>query len=156
MAISVKPTKVTGGNPSLGTVTLNPPAPAGGATVTLVSSNPAIASVPASVGVPGGASLASFTISTAGVTFTTPVTITATYNSTPQSAVLTVAPATMSQVASDNFSRSNAPTLGANWTPLVGTSNNLALQVVSNQVQSTGLTSCGWKGNVLRGADVGA
>ncbi|HEY5176453.1 MAG TPA: Ig-like domain-containing protein [Terriglobales bacterium] len=140
LAISVKPAKVTGGNPSLGTVTLNPPAPAGGATVTLVSSNPAVASVPASVGVPGGASSASFVISTAGVSFTTPVTITATYNSTPQSAVLTVAPATMSQVASDNFNRSNAPTLGANWTPLAGTSSNLALQVVGNQVQSTGLT----------------
>ncbi len=139
LAISVKPAKVTGGNPSLGTVTLSPPAPAGGATVMLSSSNPAVASVPASVGVPGGANLASFTITTAGVTFTTPVTITATYNGT-QSAVLTVAPATMAQVASDNFGRPNAPTLGPSWTPLVGTSSNLALQVVSNQVQSTGLS----------------
>ena len=140
LAISMKPAKVTGGTPSLGTVTLNPPAPAGGATVTLVSSNPAIASVPATVGVPGGASTASFVVSTAGVSFTTPVTITATFNSTPQSAVLTVAPATMSQVASDSFNRSNAPTLGPNWTPLIGTSNNVAIQVVGNQVQSTGLT----------------
>ncbi len=140
LGINLRPAQVTGGNPSLGTVTLNPPAPAGGATVTLQSSNPAIASVPPSVGVPGGASTASFTVTTAGVSFTTPVTITATYNSTPQSAVLTVTPATMSQVASDNFNRANSPTLGSNWTPLAGTSNNVAIQIVGNQVQSTGLT----------------
>ena len=140
LALSVKPAKVTGGSPSLGTVTLTPAAPAGGATVTLVSSNPAIASVPASVGVPGGASTASFVISTSAVTFTTAVTITGTYNGTPQSVVLTVAPATMSQVASDNFNRPNSSTLGPQWTPLVGTSNNLALQVTGGQVQSTGLT----------------
>jgi hypothetical protein len=66
--------------------------------------------------------------------------MTGTYNGASQSVVLTVAPATMSQVASDNFNRPNSPTLGSQWTPLVGTSNNLALQVVNNQVQSTGLT----------------
>ena len=139
LAISVKPATVIGGNPSTGTVTLNPPAPPGGATVSLTSSNPALASVPPSIVVPGGTSYASFSIGTTAISFTTPVTISANYNSTQQSAVLTLTPATMSQVASDNFNRSNAPTLGPTWTPLVGSSNNQALRIVGNQVQSTGL-----------------
>lgn len=44
----------------------------------------------------------------------------------------------MSQVTSDSFNRSNSPTLGSNWTPLLGT-NDGALQIVGGQVQSTAL-----------------
>lgn len=44
-------------------VTLSDPAPAGGLSVTLASSNPPVASVPASITVPAGATTASFTVS---------------------------------------------------------------------------------------------
>lgn len=44
-------------------ITLSDPAPAGGLVVTLVSSNPAVASVPASVTVPAGATAVNFTLS---------------------------------------------------------------------------------------------
>jgi hypothetical protein len=46
----------------------------------------------------------------------------------------------MAQLASDNFNRADAPTLGPNWTPLVapigGTNTNVALQTVSNQIEA--------------------
>ena len=138
--ISLTPTTVTGGNPVTGTVTLITPAPAGGATVTLLSSNPAVATVPPNVLVPEGTTTATFTVTTGGVTFNTSVAISATYNDPPQSANLTVAPVTMSQIADDSFNRSNSSTLGSNWTPLIGLSTNVALQVASDQVESTALS----------------
>src|SRR2546425_10687720 len=60
-SVTLNPTSVVGGNPSTGTVTLTAPAPAGGAVVTLVSTG-AVASVPASVTVPAGATSATFTV----------------------------------------------------------------------------------------------
>ena len=48
--------------PTLATVTLNSPAPEGGTTVQLVTSNPQVASVPSTVIVPAGATSASFDI----------------------------------------------------------------------------------------------
>ena len=48
-SVTVNPTVVVGGTSSQGTVTLSGSAPAGGATVTLTSSNTAAAQVPASV-----------------------------------------------------------------------------------------------------------
>src|SRR4029077_3608296 len=51
-SVTVNPTVVVGGTSSQGTVTLSGPAPAGGARVTLTSSNTAAAHVPASVVVP--------------------------------------------------------------------------------------------------------
>src|SRR2546422_6268227 len=47
-SLALSPTSVTGGSPSTGTVTLNAPAPAGGAQVTLSSNNPA-ATVPSKI-----------------------------------------------------------------------------------------------------------
>lgn len=63
----VNPRTVQGGNNTLGTVTLNGPAPAGGAVVTLQSLNPAVVQVPASITVPAGATSAQFTITTSPV-----------------------------------------------------------------------------------------
>ena len=75
------------------TITLGSPAPPGGATVTLSSSNPAVAAVPASVSVAAGATVSSsFLISTSLVTVPTPVTIAGTVNGSMGSAVLTVNP----------------------------------------------------------------
>ncbi len=91
-SVTLNPTSVVGGNPSTGTVTLTAPAPAGGAVVTLASTG-AVASVPASVTVPAGATSATFTI-------TTPVVmgliaqsdIIATFGGVSRAATLTVTP----------------------------------------------------------------
>jgi hypothetical protein len=63
-SLTLSPTSVVGGNPSTGTVTLNGPAPATGASVGLSSSNPNFASVQTSVLVPSGSTSATFTINT--------------------------------------------------------------------------------------------
>ncbi len=90
--VTLASTSVLGGVSTTATVTLNGPAPAGGAIVTLASNN-AAATVPASVTVAGSATVSpSFTISTTAVTATTPVTISATYNGVTVAATLSVTP----------------------------------------------------------------
>jgi hypothetical protein len=79
----------TGGNSIPATLFLTKNAPAGGATVTLSSSNPAAAQVPASVTIPAGQGFQGFTITTSPVTADTPVTITGTYG-VSQTATITV------------------------------------------------------------------
>jgi hypothetical protein len=86
---TLNPASVPGGATSTGTVTLNGPAPAGGAVVTLSSSNTSAAQVPASVTVPANATTAVFTITTGVVASNTTVTISANYGAT-QTASLTV------------------------------------------------------------------
>ena len=58
----MNPTAVTGGVGSTGTVTLSSAAPAGGAVVTLASSNTNAATVPASVTVAADATTKTFAI----------------------------------------------------------------------------------------------
>lgn len=89
-SLTLNPTSVIGGlESSTGTVTLSAPAPAGGATVALASSNGA-ASVPSSVTIPAGATSATFTVNTSIVIVATSATISATYNNTTQAATLSV------------------------------------------------------------------
>src|SRR5882762_8689476 len=89
-SLTLNPTSVIGGaQSSTGTVTLSGPAPAGGVQVMLSSSNGA-AGVPSSVFVPAGATSATFAVSTAVVLVSTSVTISASYNSTTQTATLSV------------------------------------------------------------------
>jgi len=71
-------------------VTLLTPAPAGGLTVSL-SSSLAVATVPASVTVPAGSTVASFTINTTPVPSTVSSTITATTGSSSKSVNLAIA-----------------------------------------------------------------
>jgi hypothetical protein len=92
-SLSLNPTSVTGGSSSTGTVTLSGAAPAGGAQITLSSSNTTAARVPASVTVAAGATSATFTVSTSAVAASTTVTISATYGGTTRSTSLTVTPA---------------------------------------------------------------
>src|SRR5437016_790357 len=92
-SLALNPTSVAGGNSSTGTVTLSGPAPAGGAQVTLSSSNTAAATVPSSVTVPAGATSATFTVSTSVVTASTAVTISAAYGGATRTASLAVTPA---------------------------------------------------------------
>ena len=91
-SVTVNPTSVLGGNSSQGTVTLSVPALSGGATVTLTSSDTAAAQVPASVVVAAAASSATFTITTSSVSSSTSSVISASYNSSTQTATLTVTP----------------------------------------------------------------
>ncbi|OLC79817.1 MAG: hypothetical protein AUH72_13405 [Acidobacteria bacterium 13_1_40CM_4_65_8] len=67
IAASFTPLSVTGGNVVTGTVTLSGPAPTGGTDVSLLSSHPAVASLPASVTVPAGSTSANFSVTTSPV-----------------------------------------------------------------------------------------
>jgi len=113
-AVSVNPTSVVGGNSSTGTLTLNNPAPAGGAVVSL-SSDSTSAVVPTTTTVAAGSTSGTFTITTSGVSSVTTAHISATYNSvTPTPATLTINPLAISSVSVN-------PTAVAGPNPSTGT-----------------------------------
>jgi hypothetical protein len=87
------PPSVTSGTTSTGTVMLSSAAPSGGVTVTLSSSNPAVATVPGGVTVAAGGTTATFAVATSAVTTSTTVTISGTSGGVTQSAQLAVTPA---------------------------------------------------------------
>jgi hypothetical protein len=88
------------------TVTLNQPAPAGGALITLSASDPKAAKVLATVTVPAGQSSVSFPVQGSGVSIATTVTLSAVYNGGTASASLTVAPGDKLSIASATYSQS--------------------------------------------------
>jgi hypothetical protein len=88
-SMTISPASVPGGTSATGTVFLSSPAPAGGISVTLATSNPSIATVPGIVNVPGGQTSASFTVTTFSVANNVSATITAFFDTTT-SASLTV------------------------------------------------------------------
>jgi len=90
VSLKLNPSSVTGGNASTAIVTLNGPAPAGGAMVKLASGNTAIATVPSTVTVVAGATTAILTVSTSSVGRTRTVSISATYNGIQKSTTLTI------------------------------------------------------------------
>jgi hypothetical protein len=77
-SLMLDPFAVSAGHPATGTVTLSGPAPAGGVAVPLLSSHPQYASVPSSVTIAGGATSATFPITTSPVPFSIDVMIEAT------------------------------------------------------------------------------
>ena len=83
---------VRGGTPVTATVHVSNPACSSGISVTLQSSNPSVARVPATVTISGGKKLASFTITTFSVITPTSVTISATSDNVTKTKVLTVTP----------------------------------------------------------------
>ena len=93
-SLSVSPSTVQGVAKTVvsGTVTLSSPAPTGGFSISLKSSNTAAATVPATVLVPAGKLTGTFTVSHKKVTASQAVTITASQSSTSQTAGLTVTP----------------------------------------------------------------
>ncbi|MDR3687835.1 MAG: protease pro-enzyme activation domain-containing protein [Fimbriimonas sp.] len=99
-AVAISPSSAVGGTPSAitGTVTIDKSAPANGLAVTLQSSNSGLASVPTSVTVPSGSTSATFTVTTAGVSSTTAVQISATAGGQSKSGTLTLSPAALSTV----------------------------------------------------------
>ena len=97
LTLSLSASPIDSGNPlSSNTVSLSYPAPRGGALVTLSSSNPLVASVPASATIAAGSQVSlAFTITTTGVDAPTAVTLSATFNGVTSTAVLTVNPAVL-------------------------------------------------------------
>ena len=89
-SVGLSPGTLQGGTSGSATVTLTAPAPAGGAVVTLASSNTAAATVPATVTVAAGTASATAAVTTSAVSSTTTATISATYNGTTRTATLTV------------------------------------------------------------------
>ncbi len=88
--LSLNPTSVKGGGSVTGTVTLTAPAPINGAVVMLTSSNPALASAPASILVTAGTTSKPFTVTTAATRRNTAVTISASYAGVTKTATVTV------------------------------------------------------------------
>lgn len=93
-ALTVAPASVVAGSSTTGTVTVSPSAPVGGTMVHLDVSDPASASVPAIVTIPGGATSTNFTVSTPVRFSHTAVTINAVRGGTRQSATLNIASTT--------------------------------------------------------------
>ena len=146
---------VLGGFQGTGSVNLNAPAQAGGALVTLTSSNPALASIPATVRVPQGALSAPFPITTAPVTQpATGVGLSATLNGTTIQGTVQIFPAPPLAVATITL----APTVVTGGSPLnvtvtmnipvqntpatiLLTSSNTALSVPASVVVPVGASS---------------
>lgn len=119
--LSLNPATAAGGQPSVGTITLDAPAPTGGVVVTLSSSNTAVATVPASVTVAAGATSQTFSVTTQAVAANTTVNISAAYAGATRMAVLTV---TRAAVAPSNLTAttpSSKRTIDLRW---VDNSNN--------------------------------
>ena len=89
-SLTLNSTRVRMGHSVTGTVRLSAPAPAGGATVMLSTSNPALASVPASVVVAPGTTAKTFTVSTVAKGQPATVTISASYSGTTKTVALAV------------------------------------------------------------------
>lgn len=89
-SVTVAQASVASGRSATGTATLNVAAPAGGAQVSLFSSNPAVASVPPSVTIPAGATSSTFTVSTRTQSATNTVSIAGTYAGSGRAGLLGV------------------------------------------------------------------
>ncbi|HEV2471431.1 MAG TPA: hypothetical protein VGS41_02120, partial [Chthonomonadales bacterium] len=79
LPLAASPSDVVGGNASVVTVTLDAPAPAGGAAVSVTGNMPG-ATLPTSVTVPAGQQTAAFSVNTASTTFSYVGTIMCEYN----------------------------------------------------------------------------
>ena len=91
-AVGVADSTVTAGDTVRGTAGIFAPAPAGGATVKLKSSNPSVVQLPANVRIAEGNSANSFTITTGPVFIETSVRIDATLGGVTKSVFLNVSP----------------------------------------------------------------
>jgi pimeloyl-ACP methyl ester carboxylesterase len=92
-SLGFSPSTVSSGSAATGTITLTAPAPLGGILVNLASNSvPTILRVPFSVFIPEGATTGTFNANSSAIHFIAPVTITASFNGTSQSATLTIVP----------------------------------------------------------------
>jgi hypothetical protein len=102
-SLDLNPTAVMGGNGSSGTVIFSSGAPNGGAVVALSSSNPAVASVPASITAPENSFTGTFVVTTSPVSANTLVTISASYNGVTKNATLTITPGAPPEASLQNL-----------------------------------------------------
>lgn len=91
-SVSLSPTTVLGSRTASLSITLPLPAPQGGATITLRSSQTAVASVPATVTIPAGETVVRVPVPTSPVLSSVPVTLSVSMSGFTKTAVLTVAP----------------------------------------------------------------
>lgn len=91
LPLAATPGVIVGGNTGTGTVTLDAPAPTGGATITLTCMTGGV-SVPQSVTVPAGQTGASYTLTTQPTTFAYSAVVLASYNGLRQLVVAVVPP----------------------------------------------------------------
>ena len=91
-SVAISPTTITTGSSATVSATLNGPAPAGGAQVTLTSSNNSAFPTPSSIPIAAGNTTASVSVTSGSVSTSTAVTVTATYAASSASAAITVAP----------------------------------------------------------------
>lgn len=91
-SLTLNPTSVNGGNTSTGEIILSAPAPSGGAVFSLSSNNTSVATVPPSVSIAAGSTMAAFPVSTDATSNSTTVTISASNSGLTQTASLTVTP----------------------------------------------------------------
>jgi hypothetical protein len=159
-SLSLSATSVTGGSSSAGVVTLSGPAPAGGVSVFLSSSDPAVASVAASVTVPEGANSATFAVTTTPVSTSTSVTISASFSGGTVSAPLLVLPPVLASVTLSpsrvTGGRSSVATVTLSGPAPAGgvmvslaSSNSLAAMVPSSVVVAAGSATASFKISTL-------
>jgi hypothetical protein len=92
-SLTLRPNSVTGGMSSAATVTLDGPAPPGGAVVRLrIEDKQGVARLPPTVTVPAGQTSARVDIHTTAVKMASDITVRASYSRTEKSATLTVLP----------------------------------------------------------------
>jgi len=137
-SLTVAPSAVVSGGSSTGTVTLNNPSGAGGVVISLSSDNPA-AVVPATVTIPAGQQMTTFTVTTLGVSTVTTANITASMSNITAKATLTINPATLIGVSvtpttvAGGVSSTGTVTLqgiaGPNGTNITLTSNSASVSV---------------------------
>jgi hypothetical protein len=89
-ALLIVPAKVVAGSTAVATVTLTAPAPAGGSLVSLASARPNLASTPANLLVPAGATSATFNVKTTRVRRNTVVVIRAMIGGVEKTFALTI------------------------------------------------------------------
>ncbi len=116
-SMTITPASVRGGTNATGTVFLSSPAPAGGISVTLATSNPNAARAPGIVNVPVGQTSGSFTVTTFAVANNTSVTITAFYDTTTTASLTVTAGAPASPTPSPSATPPPSPTPPASPTP---------------------------------------
>ena len=111
----------SGGSVPSNTISLTHPIQSGTGVVSLSSSNPAVAAVPASVSIAAGSTTSPpFTITTTGVAASTAVTISAAYNGVISNATLTVNPAVLQSLTLSPTSVNAGQSTTANFAGLDG------------------------------------
>lgn len=121
LSLTLSSSSVNIGTNPIGTVTLSAPAPTGGQTITLASSNTGVATVPGTLFIPGGSTTGTFTITTVVITTSNSTTISASFGGITKPANLNVNIDTLTHTWAGNVVSAGGATPGS--TTLVGANN---------------------------------